>query len=376
MNSIRNVLIVGGGIAGLTAATALGRQGVSCDVLELYGHAAGAAITIQNRAVDGLQEIGVLDRFLEEGVPRSPQDFFAYFNAAGEPVPTPPMPPRPPRDLPQSVVIHRVPLARILLEAADKAGANVRVGLSITELAQDAESVTATLTDGSERSYDLVVGADGVKSATRALVFGDEVVPRYSGTTMFRWVVPDVPDVGPVGFYQSDSLIVVVRLRDGSIYLATGRHYPERPGRIEADEARRMVRENLAMFTAPLMVELSKRLTDDAEIIVNDYNWLLTPNPWFRGRVLLIGDAAHATTATLASGGGMAIEDAVVLGQEVAAGGSVDEVLERFMKRRFERARLVVETSVELDQMLQRGDPVPEQNALRAQAMGVLASPY
>jgi 2-polyprenyl-6-methoxyphenol hydroxylase-like FAD-dependent oxidoreductase len=72
----------------------------------------------------------------------------------------------------------------------------------------------------------------------------------------------------------------------------------------------------------------------------------------------------------------MAIEDGVVLGQEVGAGGTVEEVLERFMKRRFERARLVVETSVELDRMLQRSDPVPVQNELRARAMSVLTSPY
>jgi 2-polyprenyl-6-methoxyphenol hydroxylase-like FAD-dependent oxidoreductase len=187
-----------------------------------------------------------------------------------------------------------------------------------------------------------------------------------------------VPDVGPLGFYQAEGrLIVVHRLRDGSVYLATGRHYgDEPPGFLQPDQARQIMRENLAPFSAPLLVELKKHLTDDATIIVNDYNWLLTPNPWNRGRVLLIGDAAHATTATLASGGGMAIEDAAVLGEEVAAGGSVDEVLDRFMKRRFERARLVVETSVELDRMLHRGDPIPPQNELRAHAMGVLASPY
>lgn len=377
MTGIQRVLIVGGGIAGLTAATVLARQGVAVDVLELHDRPAGAAITIQNRAVDALAEIGVLDRFIEEGVPRNMHDFFAYFDAAGDPVPTPPIPPRPTTDLPQGIVIHRVPLAAILRQAADEAGATVQVGLSIDAVVQNGDSVTATLTDGSERRYDLVIGADGVRSTTRGLVFGDEVVPRYSGTTMFRWVVPGVPDVGPLGFYQAEgALIVVHRLRDGSVYLATGRHYGDPPGYLQPDQARQIMRENLAPFAAPLLVELQRRLTDDAAIIVNDYNWLLTPNPWYRGRVLLIGDAAHATTATLASGGGMAIEDAAVLGEEVAAGGPVDEVLDRFMKRRFERARMVVETSVELDRMLHRGDPIPPQNELRARAMGVLASPY
>jgi 2-polyprenyl-6-methoxyphenol hydroxylase-like FAD-dependent oxidoreductase len=286
------------------------------------------------------------------------------------------LPPRPATDLPQAIVIHRVPLARILRRAADEAGASVRVGITVQALTQDDDSVTATLTDGSTRSYDLVVGADGVRSTTRELVLGDEVVPRYSGTTMFRWVVPDVPDVGPLGFYQGERLVVMARLRDGSIYLATGRHYQQKPGRIPPEQARGIVREHLEQFSAPLVAELRKHLTDESQIVVNDYDWLMTPDPWYRGRVLLIGDAAHATTATLASGGGMAIEDAVVLGQEVVTGGTHDEVLDRFMKRRFERARLVVETSVELDRMLQRGDPIPAQNALRAKAIGVLTSPY
>jgi 2-polyprenyl-6-methoxyphenol hydroxylase-like FAD-dependent oxidoreductase len=310
-------------------------------------------------------------------VPRTARDFFAYFDAAGNPVPTPPLPARPDTELPQAVLIHRERLARILRDAAHEAGANIRVGLTVDALVQNGDTVTATLSDGTTGSYDLVVGADGVRSRTRSLVFGDEVVPRYSGTTMFRWVVAGVPDVGPAGFYQSESgLNVVARLSDGSLYLATGRPYPEKPGRIPPEHARRIVRENLSGFTAPLIVEMRRRLTDEAEIMVNDYDWLLTPNPWHRGRVLIIGDAAHATTATLASGGGMAIEDAVVLGDEVATGGMPDEVLERFMKRRFERVRLVVETSVELDRMLRRDDPIPAQNALRARAMDVLTSPY
>ena len=376
MPAINNALIVGGGIAGLTAATALGRQGVSCEVLELHGAPAGAAITIQNRAIDALAELDLLDQFLHEGVPRTQQEIFRYFNASGEPIPTPAMPPEPSTGLPSAIVIHRVALARILRKAAEDAGAVVRDGMSITGLTQHDESVTANLTDGSERSYDLVIGADGVRSTTRSLVFGDDVVPRYTGTTMFRWVVPGVPDVGPTGFYQAQELIVLLRLRDGSVYLATGRNYPTQPERFTQDHARQVVREHLESFSAPLMAELRERLTDDARIVVNDYRWLMAPDPWYRGRVLVIGDAAHATTAMLASGGGMAIEDAVVLGQEVRGDGTLAETLQRFMKRRFQRTQLVVETSVEIGEMLKRGDPVPEQNALRGRALGALKAPY
>jgi 2-polyprenyl-6-methoxyphenol hydroxylase-like FAD-dependent oxidoreductase len=375
--TIRNVLIVGGGIAGLTAATALARCGVSVEVVELYGRPLGAGITLLHRAIDGLHEIGVLDRFIEHGVQRGPSDVWFYYDRAGDPLPTAPLPPAPAMELPAGILIARPTMARILQDAATGAGATIRTGVGLQGLEQSADSVTATLTDGSERSYDLVVGADGIRSTTRSLIMRDEVVPRYSGITMFRWLISDIPDVGPVGFYQHErTLVVLMRLRDGRIYLATGRAYGDRPGRIEPDEARRIVREHLGLFTAPLLAELRRHLTDDVELLVNDYDWLLAPNPWYRGRVLLIGDAAHSTTANLGYGGGMAIEDGAVLGQEVAAGGATEEVLERFMKRRFERARLVVNTSVELGDMLFRGDPVADQNALRARALEALAAPY
>jgi 2-polyprenyl-6-methoxyphenol hydroxylase-like FAD-dependent oxidoreductase len=78
---------------------------------------------------------------------------------------------------------------------------------------------------------------------------------------------------------------------------------------------------------------------------------LLVPAPWHRGRVVLIGDAAHATTPHLASGAGMAIEDGIVLAEEIGARGTLDEALARFMARRFERCRLVIENSVELGRL-------------------------
>ena len=75
---------------------------------------------------------------------------------------------------------------------------------------------------------------------------------------------------------------------------------------------------------------------------------IFVPTPWYRGRVLLIGDAAHATTPHLASGAGLAIEDAVVLGELLRSAKPVAAALEEFMARRYERCRLVVENSVQV----------------------------
>jgi 2-polyprenyl-6-methoxyphenol hydroxylase-like FAD-dependent oxidoreductase len=102
---------------------------------------------------------------------------------------------------------------------------------------------------------------------------------------------------------------------------------------------------------------------------------LLHPAPWHRGRCLLIGDAAHATTPHLASGAGMAIEDGIVLVEEIQSRSSLDEAFGHFMARRFERCRLVIENSVKLGQIeMNRGSPA-EHTRLMSEALGTLRRP-
>ena len=92
----------------------------------------------------------------------------------------------------------------------------------------------------------------------------------------------------------------------------------------------------------------TRYVTDDDAVVYRPVEALIVPAPWHRGRVLLIGDAAHATSPHVGQGAAQAIEDAVVLGEEVERGGDVDAVLERFMARRFDRCKLVVEGSLQI----------------------------
>jgi len=132
----------------------------------------------------------------------------------------------------------------------------------------------------------------------------------------------------------------------------------------------------LDSYTAPAMVELRSRLTPDADLICRPFDWILLRDKWHRGRTLLIGDAAHATTAHMGMGGGMALEDAVVLAQCIAAAPTLSAAFDAFMARRFERVRTVVETSVALSQLEQAKAPASENVKLLTTAFAAIAEPY
>jgi len=104
--------------------------------------------------------------------------------------------------------------------------------------------------------------------------------------------------------------------------------------------------------------------------------WLLMPPPWYRGRVLLIGDAAHATTPQLAMGGAIALEDGIVLGEVLAAEGDLDTALEKFMDRRHERCRMVVQNSVQLSEWEKNAaDNQEDAGRLQNESFAALAAP-
>lgn len=369
------VLVVGAGIAGLGLAIALARDGVSCEVVEIDGRAEGASIGLTNRAVDVLAELGVLDECVSAGDALSGSVFERMYDAAGRPLPVPPIPARVDGDLPGAVVIDRPSLSRILLSRAREHGAIVRNGLTVSALEQRDDRVDVRFSDGSAGSYRLVVGADGIRSRVRELVYGDSVRPDYTGLMSLRCVLPDPPE-GAAGFYHGPdaTTVIVARKPGGPAYVTTGRRLPgERLGQARARE---LLRENLGRFTAPYLAAIRDRVTEDVPVIVRPFEWLLVPPPWHRGRVVVIGDAAHATTAHLSSGGGMALEDGAVLAQELTRHPDVAEALDAFGRRRGDRVRMVVETSVELLRMEQRGVRPRDTGRVRAAAMSVLAQPY
>lgn len=116
-------------------------------------------------------------------------------------------------------------------------------------------------------------------------------------------------------------------------------------------------------------------LNEKSEINFRPLEGFILPEPWYRGRVILIGDAAHPTTPQLASGAGMAIEDAIVLAEELEQAASIDQAYAAFMARRVGRCRLVTNSSVELGRLEQERAPVEQMTAVVRHALAKLAEP-
>lgn len=375
MTCISRTLIIGGGIAGLSAAIALARVGVHCDVVELAEAPAGASLALAGRAAEALDELGVYDECYANGTPFT-RDSTAgsLMDAAGRLVSAGPKRP----DWPGSkmaVAMYRPVLLRILDSSAQRLGVRVQRGITAPKLEERNDGCWVTLSDGEQRSYDLVIGADGIGSRTRSLVFPDAPKPAYSGQVSMRWMAPGpaIPGegwylgpVGRVGFYY---------LPQGMVYVPAVISAPEWV-RMTDQEVLSLFTRLLDSYTAPAIVELRQRLTADADLICRPFEWILIPDQWHKGRTILIGDAAHATTAHMGMGGGMALEDAVVLAQCVASASTLPEALKVFMARRLPRVRTVVETSVALSRLEQAKAPPSENRALLSAAFEALAQPY
>ena len=220
----------------------------------------------------------------------------------------------------------------------------------MTSLEHHSDRVEVELSDGSAGSYDLVLGADGMRSQIRNIVFGDEAPqPRALGQAVWRALLHRPASVtGEFQFYGPG-------LKTGFTPLGPDRMYEflvqpvaddvlpppeERPARM---------RELLSVFGG-VVAEVRETITEPEQVDVRKLYWLLMPSPWYRDRVLLIGDAAHATTPQLAMGGAIALEDGIVLGELLASESDLETVLQKFMERRYERCKMVVQNSVQLSE--------------------------
>jgi len=356
MRQISKVLIVGGGIGGLTAAVAFRRQGLEVDLVELKPEHAvhGVGIIQPGNALRALDSLGLLQTCLDAGFQ---VDDYVYYDENEQPLGRIKMKRIADQNLPAVNFLPRPALHHILDSAAREAGARIRMGLSVRTVADGDARAAVTFTDGSQGDYDLVVGADGIRSEMRGRLFGEQYKPRYTGHGVWRVTVPRPEPLT----YQSIHYGVGVKaglvpLSHDSMYLLAVTNEPGNPW-FEHAQLADALKQRLAQFRGTMIPAVRDNLSESSNIIYVPIEEVILPAPWYRGRIVLLGDAAHASAPHIAQGASMAIEDACVLAEESARPQSVQQALERYMQRRYERCEFVQTFSRKLGEEGQLSDP-------------------
>jgi 2-polyprenyl-6-methoxyphenol hydroxylase-like FAD-dependent oxidoreductase len=369
-----NILIIGGGFSGMSAAIALRRDGHAVEIVEIDPgwRSYGAGISLGGATLRAFRTLGVLDEFLALG---AAGDGVEIQLPHGQVIATLPTPRIAGPDVPGGGGIMRPVLARILGDATRASGAAVRLGITFTAIEQDAEGVEVTFTDGERRRYDLVVGADGLYSKVREAVFPQAPKPAYSGQAVWRAVLPRPPEVkGPTMWAGGKVKPGVNPVSDEEMYLFVTEHRPVNDHVDPATFATHL-RGLLEEFPAPLVRWVRDQIGPDSQIVFRPLEALLLPQPWHSGRVVLVGDAVHATTPHLASGACIGIEDALVLAEEVGRQPDVHAAIAGFEKRRWERCRMVVENSLRLGEIEIQGGSKEEHAQIMRESLMALAAP-
>lgn len=354
MASIKRVLIVGAGIAGLTLAGELQHQNIEVRVVELEPEPVfrGIGIALLAPALRSMQAIGLLDACIERGVPHY---VFRSCTADGTLLATTPLQGLLGSEYPPAIGIPRPALGDLLYKRAADAGVDLRFGVSVSELRNEADSVEVGFSDGTHGRFDLVVGADGLRSAVRAMVFPEEPPPTYLGQHAWRLRVGHRPE-------DLDSQVIFLgeKTRAGLNPILPDDMYIYIVHQIGEDQPRMTPKQSLSRFLDLLgeyggsgkyvrfLEEAAQQLTAESPSHYGPLYTTFMDKAWYRGRVLLIGDAAHATPPHLASGAAIAIEDALVLARAMRRYEVLGDVLKTFMDERYERCRMVIQTSRQL----------------------------
>ncbi|MGE0037369.1 MAG: FAD-dependent monooxygenase [Xanthobacteraceae bacterium] len=344
-SKIRRVLIVGGGVGGLTAAAAFAQRGVEVVLIERRPafDVPGVGLGQPANALRVYEALGVLPEILASGFS---YDHMCIFD--------------PNRELivrhkfllgderiPAFCALSRLRLHEILFAATQRAGVEVRLGLHVTEIREDNDGVTAVFSDGRSETFDLLAGFDGIRSATRLHLVGTAFVPRPSGYGAWRLQVPRPDFVRGMEFLQGvGSKAGAMPLADDLMYLFHIR--PEAPGAVFArEDYPRLLQERLAQYGS-YVANIRDSLDAASDIVYSPIEPMMLPWPWFRGRVVIGGDAAHVFPPHLTQGAAMAAEDAYVLVNEMLKEDTpIEARLMAYSRKRYARTVFVYTFSLQ-----------------------------
>ncbi len=350
-----NILVVGGGIGGLTAAIALSRKGFDVEVIEKDPDWAvyGVGIIQQSNVIRAMTELGILDQYLDAAFGF---DFVEIYLPDGRLAARAPSP-RLVEGKPANLGVARPALHKVLGDSAKAAGARIRLGITAVAIEDDGQGVDVRFSDGTSGRYDLVVGADGLYSDTRARLFPEAPAPEFTGQSVWRYNFPRPPELDCLQAYEGPMGIGLVPLSESLMYMYVTTPEPGNP-RYPRQGLAAAMRGKLAK-APPAMAPLADQISDDDQVVYRPVECILLGGDWHKGRVVLLGDAVHATTPHLGQGAGMAIEDAVVLADELASAEDPPAAFRAYQARRRERCAFICELSRAIcNAQLGKGPPV------------------
>ncbi|MFI6576863.1 FAD-dependent monooxygenase [Nocardiopsis sp. NPDC050513] len=337
-------VVIGGGIGGLATAQALQARGWAVDVLEERDLApVGAGLAVAPNALRALDTVGLGDAVRERAAIGTggirtwrgrwimPTDVDEMRRRFGDTI----------------AIVPRAELMEILSGGAVAPAIHTRTRAVLTDAGDRDRPARITADDGREWEADLVVAADGIRSHTRETLFPGHPGPVHSGFTTWRLITEGVDASVSAESWGPDGSVGIMPLADGRVYLYAMSRVP---AHTPAGDERAGLLRRFGRWHDPIPQVIDR--ADPGAVLRNDVWHMATPLPaHHRGRVAVVGDAAHAMTPNLGQGACQAIEDAVVLAHAVGKGDAVPERLPAYTAARLPRTSAIVRRSAAVGRM-------------------------
>jgi 2-polyprenyl-6-methoxyphenol hydroxylase-like FAD-dependent oxidoreductase len=358
MARCERILVVGGGIAGLTAAIALDRHGYRAAVIERTAgwEPLGAGLGLAPNAMGVFASLGVAADLDAVGHVQRSMAASDRTGAGGYTIDLANVWPAGTHQL----AIARAELLRVLLDHQPNP---VRWGCTPVSLHPAATEVVVELSDGTTSGYDLVIGADGVRSQIRGLLFPSASV-RFLGQVYWRGCLDATVVDDWTTQFGGERFFGMSPVAPGRLYWFASQLGAPEPADDDLLGSIASLRATYADFGAPAATVLA--MLDEGDEVHFGPVYEVDCEQWVRGSVVLIGDAAHCVSPIAAQGGGMAVEDAAVLADELAAAEDVAAALVAFVERRRPRTDYVRDYSHRRLRTLNVGQlPAPSDDTVR-----------
>jgi 2-polyprenyl-6-methoxyphenol hydroxylase-like FAD-dependent oxidoreductase len=341
--------IIGGGIGGLTTAIALQQKGFSVKIYEAAPaiREVGAALWVAANAINIFEKLGIADAIKKAGnqletsmlgdhlgKPMTKVDFKKIISSYGN----------------GTTTIHRAKLQAILMSRVEKG--SIEIGKRLKKIENTEGPIKVYFEDGTTSESDILIGSDGIHSVVRERLFGN-IPLRYSNQTCWRGIAKmrlnDIKNAAELWGTKGGLRSSYVQINDEEVYWYITKKEKE-GSKIQPSEVKNYLLDLVSEFQSEIKKVIQS--TDNQAIIQGDLSDLTPLKSWHKGNIVLVGDAAHASTPNLGQGACQAIEDAYVLADCLAGtplkAGSVSEVFLRYEKLRMGKANFVVKTSMQI----------------------------